>query len=368
MISITAPFTLGRMRCHWRPIILVNAGLLLLGTFWFASRYAQLLSYTVQDGNAALPSMAYSSQVWTVAADAPMWSRIFAATINWLDSMKIGMTFGVLLGALLHTMLRYYPLKVGKNLYLNSLKGALVGIPGGVCVNCAVPVACGVTRGHGRVEVALGFLFSSPNFNPVVIMLTFSALPIAMSLAKYTILLLVILLGVPSLIRLLERRKPFAVHSPGEADGACIIKVPPVGDCEERFATVLRELVKVYAEHIWMLLKPTITLMLLASIMTAILLVILPWNTLLSEVTPWRLASISLLSVFMPVPIALDVMFAAQLHHQGVPAGYVMTFAMTLGTYSIIPSIYLWREVSKSLSVSLFAFFVVIGWLFGLLF
>jgi hypothetical protein len=29
-------------------------------------------------------------------------------------------------------VLRYYPLKIGKNLYLNSLKGALVGVPGGV--------------------------------------------------------------------------------------------------------------------------------------------------------------------------------------------------------------------------------------------
>ena len=42
---------------------------------------------------------------------------------HWHDSMKIGMTFGVLFGALLHTVLRYYPLKVGKNLYLNSLRG-----------------------------------------------------------------------------------------------------------------------------------------------------------------------------------------------------------------------------------------------------
>ena len=33
--------------------------------------------------------------------------------------------------------------------------------------------------------------------------------------------------------------------------------------------------------------------------------------------------------------------------------GYVMLFAMTLGTYSIIPSIYLWREVSKPLAVLL---------------
>ena len=48
--------------------------------------------------------------------------------------------------------------------------------------------------------------------------------------------------------------------------------------------------------------------------------------------------------------------------------GYVMMFAMTLGTYSIIPSIYLWREVSKRLAVSLFVFFLVLGWVLGLVF
>jgi hypothetical protein len=117
-----------------------------------------------------------------------------------------------------------------------------------------------------------------------------------------------------------------------------------------------------------MLLKPTITIMLLASIVSALLLTLLPWNSLLSDVTPLKLAFVSLLSVFMPVPIALDVMFAAQLQQQGVSAGYVMLFAMTLGTYSIIPTIYLWREVSKRLAVVLFVFVVLLGWVLGLLF
>jgi hypothetical protein len=81
-------------------------------------------------------------------------------------------------------------------------------------------------------------------------------------------------------------------------------------------------------------------------------IVLVPWPTLLSQVTPVRLALVSLISVFMPVPIALDVMFAAQIQQQGIASGYVMLFAMTLGTYSIIPSIYLWREVSKRLAVS----------------
>src|SRR5712691_2323500 len=206
MSTVTARVTLARVRCHWRPIVMIAAGLVLVGLFWFASRYPQLFSKAEHVGQ-ALPSMAYSSQLMSVAADAPVWAQILAATVNWLDSMKIGMTFGVLFGALLHTVLRYYPLKIGKNLYLNSLKGALVGVPMGVCANCAVPTACGVTRGHGRVEVALGFLFSSPNFNPVVVMMTFMALPWTISVTKYALLLLIILVGVPSVIFWLERTK-----------------------------------------------------------------------------------------------------------------------------------------------------------------
>jgi uncharacterized membrane protein YraQ (UPF0718 family) len=367
MSTATARFALARVPCYWRPCILVGATVVLLGVFWFASRYPQLFSKAEHVGQ-AVPSMAYSSQLMTVAADAPIWLRILAATVNWLDSMKIGMTFGVLFGALLHTVLRYYPLKIGKNLYLNSLKGALVGVPGGVCANCAVPVACGVTRGNGRVEVALGFLFSSPNFNPVVVMMTFMALPLVMSITKYAILLFVILVVVPSLIRWLEREKPLPVFAVGNEGESCAIPLPPPEDCQERFLTVFGELAKDFGKHVWMLLKPTVTLMLLASIVSAALLVLIPWDSLLSEVTPLRLGFASLVSTFMPVPIALDVMFAAQLQQQGVPAGYVMMFAMTLGTYSIIPSVYLWREVSKRLAVSLFVFFLVLGWVLGLVF
>jgi len=354
-------------RCHWRPVILVGWAIVVFGVFWFASRYPQLFSKAEHVGQ-LVPSMAYSSEIMQAAADAPSWKRILAATVNWLDGMKIGMSFGVLFGALLHTVLRYYPLRIGNNLYLNSMKGALVGVPAGICANCSVPVACGVTRGRGRVEVALGFLFSSPNFNPVVVMMTFTALPLAMTLTKYAILLFVILVGVPSLIQWLERKRPLDVFTAGDEGDACSITLPPPEDCEERFLTVLGELAKVYGRQVWMLLKPTITLMLLAGVVSATMLVLIPWGSVLSEVTPLRMAFASLISVFMPVPIALDVMFAAQLHQQGVASGYVMLFAMTLGTYSIIPSIYLWREVSKPLAASLFVFFLGVGWLLGMAF
>lgn len=366
MSTATIPRTRRSIRCYYRPLVLAATAVVLVSVFWFTSRYPQLLGKARHVGQ-ALPSMAFSSELVRVAADAPAWQKILATAVNWLGGMKVGMTFGVLLGALLHTALRYYPLKIGKNLHLNSLKGALVGVPMGVCANCAVPTACGVTRGHGRVEVALGFLFSSPNFNPVVVMMTFLALPLSMSLTKYALMLFVILVVVPGVISRLERSGPLMPVTIGDEGASCGIS-PANDDCSEPFGRVLRGLAGDYAKNVWMLVKPTVTLMLLASLASAAMLVLIPWQSLLAEPTPLRLGLLSLVSVLMPVPIALDVMFAAQLQQQGTPAGYVMLFAMTLGTYSIIPSIYLWRDVSKRLAVILFVFFVVLGWVLGLLF
>ncbi len=162
----------------YRIIILITAVIILLLSFWFLSRYPSLFSKYEHIGN-ILPSMAFSKEVFKITADLPIWQQILYTTLNWLDGMKIGMSFGVTFGALIHTYLRYFPLSIGNNSFLNSLKGAIVGMPMGVCANCSVPVACGLTRGKGRVEVALGFLFSSPNFNPVVLTMSFLAFPLA---------------------------------------------------------------------------------------------------------------------------------------------------------------------------------------------
>jgi uncharacterized membrane protein YraQ (UPF0718 family) len=198
--------------------------------------------------------------------------------------------------------------------------------------------------------------------------MTFTALPLAMSLTKYAILLFVILLLVPTSIRWLERDEPLQALTVGADGASCVLPGERRDDCQERFVPVLKELTIEYGRNLWMLLKPTLTIMLLASVLAATALTLLPWQALLAQRTPLKLAFVTLISVFMPVPIALDVMFAAQLQGQGVSSGYVMLFAMTLGTYSIIPSIYLWRDVSRRLSVLLFVFFVLIGGVLGLVF
>ena len=355
-----------RWRCPYRAVILSTSVIGLLCLFWFASRYPQLFKKAEHVGQ-QVASMAFGSELLHVDAAMPWWKKIPFAAVNWLDSMKIGMSFGVAFGALLHTILKYYPLKIGSNLHLNSVKGALIGVPAGVCANCSVPVACGVTRGHGRIEVALGFLFSSPNFNPVVLTMTFAALPLAMAVTKYAVLLLVIAVLVPGVIKLLERRAPMKVLTADDDSAACAI-TPLALPCDERFLDVLSELTKEFARNAWMLIKPTVIIMLLASIASAALLVLVPWPSLLANTAPLMMLLVAVLATFMPVPIALDVMFAALLLRQGVAHGYVMLFAMTLGIYSIVPSIYLWREVSKPLSVILFVFFALVGWICGMVF
>jgi hypothetical protein len=45
-----------------------------------------------------------------------------------------------------------------------------------------------------------------------------------------------------------------------------------------------------------------------------------------------------------------------------------MMLTMTLGTFSIILTTYLWRDVSKALVLSLFVFFLVVGWILAMIF
>jgi Predicted permease len=228
------------IRCYYRPILLATGLMIIMGVFWFVSRYPQLMHKSTQIGN-EMSSMANTGDLIKVAADAPWYAKIGWGAINWLDTMKKGMTFGVLSGALLHTILKYYPLKIGQNLYLNSLKGALVGVPAGVCANCSVPMACGVTRGDGRVEVALGFLFSSPNFNPIVVMMTLSALPLSMFVTKYALLLFVIAVFVPAVVGWLEKAGPLKLLPVDEQAGSCEIP-SSAGPCEQSFFATLSEL------------------------------------------------------------------------------------------------------------------------------
>jgi len=194
------------IRCFYPLFVLLLMAAAILSLFWFGSRYPQLLLKAHDLGHHAVASFIWNSELIRISADATVLEKIWGNFVNWIWSMRIGMSFGLAMGALLHTVFEFYAPKLDSNVYLNTLKGIAIGAPAAVCVNCAVPIACGMTRGKANIESALSFMFSSPTLNLVVISMVLSAFPPSFALIQYG-LLAVLLLGLVPLIVYYMKRK-----------------------------------------------------------------------------------------------------------------------------------------------------------------
>ena len=343
-----------RWRCYSRLFFLIIFAAIILGVFWFGSRYPQLLEKAAHITTSTPYSFIYSSELIPLAKQHSFWSRVFSSFINWIWSMRIGMTFGLTMGALLHTLFEFYPPRLTGNIYLNTLKGIIIGAPAGVCVNCAVPVACGITRSKNKIETALGFMFSSPTLNFLVISMVFASLPWAFGLIHYSLIAVMLLGIVPLLVWLYKRKQPL------EETAACAIDFRD-SFCKETLLEGLTAVLKTYGKNLLSLIKFAVPMMLVAAAISSFAVELIPFQTIFGHVSSLGLFLTALVTVLLPVPIALEVIVAHNLYVNHVPAPYVMLFLFTLGTYSMLPMIYLWKEVSKILALSLYIIFVVMG-------
>ena len=342
-------------RCYIRLFFLICFAVIILGFFWFGSRYPQLLEKAAHINTSTPFSFIYSSELILMATQHGFWSRVFASFINWVWSMRIGMTFGLAMGALLHTLFEFYPPRLTGNIYLNTLKGIVVGAPAGVCVNCAVPVACGITRSQNKIETALGFMFSSPTLNFLVVSMVFASLPFAFGIIHYSLIAVMLLAVVPLLVWLYRKQQ-----SPTLETGACTIDLRD-SFCKETILESFNGVLKTYGKNLISLIKFAVPMMLVAAVISSVAVELVPFQTIFSHVSFIGLVITALVTVLLPVPIALEVIVAHHLFVNHVPAPYVMLFLFTLGTYSMLPMIYLWKEVSKTLAFSLYIIFVVMG-------
>ncbi|NOJ26779.1 MAG: hypothetical protein DA330_02045 [Nitrososphaera sp.] len=344
------------IRCFYPLFVIALGAILILSVFWMGSRYPALIHKAHDIGHIAVTSFIWNSELVAIPATASFLEKVWGNFANWLWTMKIGMSFGLVMGALLHTVFKFYPPTFGQNIYLNTLKGIIVGAPAGVCVNCAVPVACGINRGKANLESALSFMFSSPTLNVIVISIVFSALPIKYGIIQYGLIGLLLLGLVPLIVYVMNKSK--VVEDDLEVS-ACAI--PLDQECNKTMLQAATEVMKEYGKNLWSLIKAAVPMMILAAAISAVVVELVPFQAIFSEVTFTGLLLTALVSVFLPVPIALDVIAAHYMYTQGVPAPYVMVLLFTLGTYSILPMIFLWQEVSKKLSIGLYAMFVVLG-------
>ena len=341
-------------QCYVRLFFLVILAVIILDMFWFGSRYPQLLEKSAHMNTLTPHSFINSSELIPMATQHGFWSRVFASFVNWIWSMRIGMTFGLTIGGLLHTLFEFYPPKLTGNIYLNTLKGIVIGAPAGVCVNCAVPVACGITRGQNKIETALGFMFSSPTLNFLVVSMVFASLPWAFGLIHYSLIAIVLLAVVPLLVWLYRKQSP-AVET-----GACAIDLRD-SFCKETLLESFNGVLKAYGKNLISLIKFAVPMMLVAAAISSVAVELIPFQTIFGHVSFVGLVLTALVTVLLPVPIAMEVIVAHHLFINHVPAPYVMLFLFTLGTYSMLPMMYLWKEVSKTLATALYFIFVAGG-------
>jgi len=343
-----------------RLIFAVLLVVVLAMLFWTQSRYPQLDEKAMMSGAIVLEDPISFAPKYPVSAEMPVYEKIFLTTLNWINTNKKGMTFGILIAAAFLTLFSYLQKRSFAGGFSNSFLGLAMGAPLGVCVNCAAPIARGLYSGGMRAETTLSAMIASPTLNIVVVTMVFSLMPVYMALTKIGLSLLVILVAVPLICRMLpqaelQRAQP-AVPAPTGWD---------VRE-QESYVRAFTGFVLSYLKNLWFILKTTLPLMLLAGILGAIVGTLLPQDLILGlGFGIGVLVLIAIVGTFLPVPIAFDVVLAGALLSGGLSHGYVFALLFTLGSFSVYSFMIVASTISTRAASLLAATIVVLGVLGG---
>jgi uncharacterized membrane protein YraQ (UPF0718 family) len=338
----------------------------LCGFFWLGSRYPSLQSKAGADPDEALSTpLGFESHFPEPRADEKLKRVLWVAT-EWGVTNKQGMTFGILLAAALLTVVPLLPRPRGGK-FAGSVQGALIGAPLGVCVNCAAPIGQAMLKGGSRVEVALAAMFTSPTFNVIVLGMLLTLFPWYLAALKVATALALVLVVVPYLSQQADRpgwRKP--IQGPPRLPGLRVFQwleralgtvsdalLTPAGDAPKGLFHAVGWVAMRYARNLWTVIRISLPLMVVAGLLGAVLVELLPWGRVaqIAQVEGWmaHAAVIVLVAAFgtlLPVPMAFDVVVCAVLWSAGVPMYVVATLLVTLGIYSVYP----WSLIGTTLS------------------
>ncbi|MEM7302950.1 MAG: FG-GAP-like repeat-containing protein [Pseudomonadota bacterium] len=363
---------IGQKRPAWRTAFVdrrVPVALLVLIAFalifWLGSRYPQLSEKALMGAATPISGLAFDI-VYEVVPGSPYWWQITGNTLNWIYTNWKGMTFGVIFGAALLTLLSLIKRRSFDQPFADAALGAAIGSPLGVCVNCAAPIAQGLHSAGMRLETVLAALVASPTLNVIVVSMSFALFPFYMAATKLVVMLGFILIGIPLLAKYvfgkeaaiagsshlvdqLERKKGrierwFERLNEKSAD-------PLAG---RSWATALWWLIRTFPRNLAFVALLTVPLMLVAGFLGAIMVTSFPFGYLNGLIkfadgihySLILMVGVTVLAILLPVPIAFDVILVAILMNSGWPARYVVPMLIALGAYSI----YSWMIVGRAVS------------------
>ena len=139
--------------------------------------------------------------IYPIDDSQPYLERVSKSAVNWSYTNWKGMTFGILFGATLLTLMRSLPIwRLPRSGFLAALQGLIGGAPLGVCVNCATPIAQGLHRAGIRLETMLAVLTSSPTLNLIVITMMLSLFSWYFVIIKLGVTLFFIAVLIPAIV------------------------------------------------------------------------------------------------------------------------------------------------------------------------
>ncbi|MBL4710448.1 MAG: VCBS repeat-containing protein [Flavobacteriales bacterium] len=338
--------------------------------FWLSSRYPQLSEKALMGGDTKIIGLSFDF-VYVADSDANWWEVVFSNTVNWIDTNKKGMTFGLLFAPALMLLFSLIDLSRFKNKFTNTLSGVLIGAPLGVCVNCATPIAKGVFDTSKKIEIALATLFSSPTLNIIILSMLFTLFPLHLALLKIGGSLLFILLVVPIAAKIFESEtiNLERIQKKSKIRGFEFSPTTDNNFFQSDWASSLKWTLNNFFRGLWFIIKTTVPLMLLAGILGNVLVSFFPQDSVVSWLgintsfyeTLLLMVGISIIGTFLPVPIAFDVILVLILSSLGLADRYSMILLFTLGIFSIYPFSIIYKFISKKVSLFLALTVVLFG-------
>ncbi|HEU5404138.1 MAG TPA: permease, partial [Terriglobales bacterium] len=271
--SVALPLNSGTVSTTtWRSRVLSIILLLAIGgVFWISSRYPALMKrYSAGTHVTAKGALTFGT-VYPVDRSMPLATRVWRTTVNWLDANRVGMTFSFLFGPAALAFLASLPRRRTRSRWLNTVYGAVGGLPLGVCSNCIAPIARGLFASGMSTESVLATMFASPALNVVVLAMTFVLFPMSVALLKLSTVLFLIFVFTPA-ISARQKNLPSLGNS--------IIDLP----ISETWSQAAAGLARTYLRSFWYVFRIAFPFMIGAAVLGAFAIELLPPNALIMPV------------------------------------------------------------------------------------
>ncbi|MEO9964293.1 MAG: FG-GAP-like repeat-containing protein [Reichenbachiella sp.] len=343
---------------------------LIAGIFWSGSRYPQLNEKALMGGEAPTSGLSFDMPFSIEGTDSNL-VRILYNTLNWIDTNKKGMAFGILFASALMLIFSLIDQSKVKSRMGNSILGLLIGAPLGVCTNCAAPIAKGLFDAGGRRETALATMTSSPTLNLVVLGMLFSLFPLYMVVIKIVFSLVFIIFGIPLLTYFIKPNESAELDCPIEKPAAFnnnLFEEHQVLDSHESWLSAGLWSLRNFVKSLWHIVKTTVPLMLLAGFLGSVFITIIPWDKFYTLfpiggviTTLSIMVILAIIGTFLPVPIAFDVIIVAVLLNGGFPITYAMVLLFTLGIYSVYSFFITRQTMGLKLALGAYSMIAILG-------